>query len=64
MYFCPTCMQQLDECGEGGGALPNKGSYGCVASAKPRQVKISRKKPNIRANNCQKPNDQASCHYF
>ena len=29
--------------GGGGGRLPNKGRYGCVASAKPSPGKISRK---------------------
>ena len=48
----------------GAGRLPNKGRYGCVASAKLRPGKISRKKTNARANNCQKPNDRASFHYF
>ena len=27
-------------------------------------AKFPKQKPNARANNCQKPNDQASFHYF
>ena len=38
----------------GGGRLPNKGRYRCAASAKPRQGKISQKKPNPRAKKCPK----------
>ena len=32
-----------------GGGLPNKGRYGCAASAKPRPGTISPKKPNASA---------------
>ena len=39
--------------------LPNKGRYGCAASAKARPGKISPNKPNARAKKCQKPNDRA-----
>ena len=43
-----TLIERFMERG-GGGRLPNKGRYGCVASAKPRPDKIFPKKPNAQA---------------
>ena len=50
--------------GGGGGGRPNKSRYGCVASPKPSPGKISQKNLMPGHCNCQKPNDQASFHYF
>ena len=49
---------------EGGGQLPNKGRYRCVASAKPRPGTISPKNLIPRQKSAQKPNDGASFHDF
>ena len=48
--------------GGGGGGLPNKGRYGCVASAKPRPAKISPKNLIPGQKSAQKPNDWANFH--
>ena len=44
--------------GGGGGGLPNKGSYGCAASAEPRPAKISPKNLMPGQKSAQKPNDR------
>ena len=44
------------------GGLPNKGSHGCAASAKPRPGKISTKNLMPGQKSAQKPNDRASFH--
>ena len=46
----------------GGGGLPNKGRYGCAASAKPRPGKISPKNLMPGQKSDQKPNDRTSFH--
>ena len=48
--------------GGGGGRLPNKGRYGCAASAKRRPGKISQKNLMPWQKSVQKPNDWASFH--
>ena len=52
------------EGGGGGGRLPNKGRYGCVASAKPGPGKIPPKNLMPGQKSAQKPNSQASFHDF
>ena len=57
----------LIEGGGGGGGvregvLPNKGRYGCVASAKPRPGKISLENLMPGQKSARKPNDRASFH--
>ena len=42
--------------------LSNKGRYGCAASAKPKQDKISQKNLMPGQKRAQKPNDRASFH--
>ena len=49
-------------CQKPGGGLPNKGRYGCAASAKPRPGKISPKNLMPGQKSAQKPNDRASFH--
>ena len=48
----------------GGGRLPNKGRYGCAASAKPRSETVSPKNLMPGQKSAQKPNDWASFHDF
>ena len=43
-----------------GGGLPNKGGYGCAASAKPRPGKISQENPMPGQKSAQRPNDRAT----
>ena len=50
--------------GGGGGQLPNKGWYGCAASAKPWLGTISPKNLMPGQKSAQKPNDGASFHDF
>ena len=48
----------------GGGAVPNKGRYGCVASAIPWPGTISPKNLMPGQKSAQKPNDWASFYGF